>query len=122
MKKDQKGYVLNFCPKCNQMTNHEKAGKCLKCVIKNRTAQDSTLKDKYVQMENTHTHHTNCPLKEISVPQKPVQKQLNCHEVLNNANIGKMALEKLEYKNKPEKSKKGWGRGYGYKDKLEEGK
>lgn len=29
--KQKEEWVLNFCPKCNQMTNHLKAGKCLKC-------------------------------------------------------------------------------------------
>lgn len=29
--KELKGWVLNYCIKCHQMTNHEIAGKCLKC-------------------------------------------------------------------------------------------
>lgn len=55
----QKGWVLNFCPKCNQMTNHEKAGQCLKC----KSKRDAKQKQKEINSQQekcgdtlTHQH------------------------------------------------------------------
>ncbi len=41
---EQEEWVLNFCPKCNQMTNHIKNGRCLKCKKPN---------DAYINLKTT---------------------------------------------------------------------
>ncbi len=38
---EQEEWVLNFCPKCNQMTNHIKNGRCLKCKKPNDALHES---------------------------------------------------------------------------------